>query len=56
VQEVTVHGQPGRLVPTADGWHLQAALPDGSALTVRTPDVLTPEQVVEVAEGVSRRQ
>jgi hypothetical protein len=53
-REVTVHGQPGRLVRTADGWHLQAALPDGTAFTVRAADVLSPEQVVEVAEGVSR--
>ena len=53
VQQVTVHGQPGRLLRTDAGWHLQARLPDGTALSLRAPDVLSREQVVEVAEGVS---
>lgn len=52
-REVTVHGQRGRLLDSDNGWHLQARLPDGTVFSVRAPAGFTPEQVVEVAEGVS---
>jgi hypothetical protein len=54
MSEVTVHEQPAYLLPTADGWFLQAALPDGTVFVLQAPKDFTPEQVVEVAEGVER--
>jgi hypothetical protein len=53
-EEVTVHGQPGRLLATGSGWQLQARLADGTAFSVRAPDDFSREQVLEVAESVSR--
>jgi hypothetical protein len=52
--EVTVHGRPGYVLPTADGWFLQASLPDGTVFVVQAPADLSLGQVVEVAEGVRR--
>jgi hypothetical protein len=52
---VTVHGRPASLLPTHDGWFLQAELPDGTVFVVQAPGDFTARQVVEVAEGVSRR-
>jgi hypothetical protein len=52
---VTVHGRPASLLPTHDGWFLQAELPDGTVFVVQAPGDFTVRQVVQVAEGVSRR-
>jgi hypothetical protein len=54
--DVTVHGQPAYLLPTPDGWFLQAALPDGTVFVVRTPGDFRRHQVVEVTEGVRHPQ
>jgi hypothetical protein len=59
VQDVTVQGRAGYLVPTQfpdgrlSGWYLQAVFPDGTAFVVEAPALLTAEQVVEIADGVS---
>jgi hypothetical protein len=50
---VTVHEQPAYLLPTADGWFLQAALPDGTVFVLQTPADFTQTQVLEIAQGVS---
>jgi hypothetical protein len=55
VVDVLVHGRPGHLLPTAEGWFLQAALDDGTVFVLQAPGDFTEQQVVEVAEGVSRR-
>jgi hypothetical protein len=55
VVDVVVHGRPGHLLPTAEGWFLQAALDDGTVFVLQAPGDFTEQQVVEVAEGVSRR-
>ena len=55
MEEVTVQGRPAQLLPTAGGWYLQGQLPDGTTFVLQAPGDFTPEQVVEVAEGVSRR-
>ncbi len=52
MDEVTVHDRPAYLLPTADGWFLQAELADGTAFVVLAPGDFTPAQVVEVGEGV----
>ena len=53
--ELTVHGRPAYLLPTSEGgWFLQATMADGTVFVVQTPGDLTQEQVVRVAEGVSR--
>jgi hypothetical protein len=52
---VVVHGAPAQLLPTADGWFLQAVLPDGATFTVQAPGDFTEQQVVQLAEGVTRR-
>ena len=54
MDEVTVHGRPAHLLPTADGWFLQATLPDGTVFVVLAPADFTPAQVVQVGEGVGR--
>jgi hypothetical protein len=51
---VTVHAQPAYLLPTQDGWFLQAAMLDGTVFVVQAPADFTVDQVVEVAEGVTR--
>ena len=51
---VTVHGQPAQLLPTAEGWFLQARMTDGTVFVLQAPADFSPDQVVEVAEGVSR--
>jgi hypothetical protein len=51
---ITVHGQPGFLLPTAEGWVLQAAMSDGTVFVLQTPGDFTEDQVVEVADGVRR--
>jgi hypothetical protein len=51
---VTVHAQPAYLLPTQDGWFVQAAMADGTVFVVQAPADFTVGQVVEVAEGVSR--
>jgi hypothetical protein len=51
---VTVHDRPGSLLPTPEGWFLQAELPDGTVFVVQAPGDFTEQQVVEVAEGVRR--
>jgi hypothetical protein len=53
---VTVHGQPAQLLPTADGWYLQGRMTDGTVFALQAPADFTEEQVVEVADGVSRPQ
>jgi hypothetical protein len=52
--DVIVHGQPGYLLPTAEGWILQAAMTDGTVFVLQAPGDFTQAQVVEVADGVSR--
>ncbi|MGY1811200.1 hypothetical protein [Blastococcus sp. SYSU D00820] len=59
VEEVVVQGQPASLLHVSGGgdqrdWYLQAWLPDGTAFAVQAPGDLTPEQVVQLADGVSR--
>ena len=54
MDQVTVQGRPGYLLPTSEVWFLQASLADGTVFTLQAPLDLTPEQVVEVAEGVER--
>ncbi|MDT0274577.1 hypothetical protein [Blastococcus goldschmidtiae] len=54
MDEVTVQGRPGYLLPTSEVWFLQASLADGTVFTLQAPLDLTPEQVVEVADGVGR--
>jgi hypothetical protein len=54
LRQVTVHGRPGYLLPTAEGWFLQAALADGTVFVLQAPADVTPAQAVEVAGGVSR--
>jgi len=54
LEDVTVHAQPGYLLPTANGWFLQAAMEDGTVFVLQAPGDFTAEQVVEVAEGVRR--
>jgi hypothetical protein len=51
--DVTVQGQPAHLLPTADGWFLQAAMADGTVFVLQAPADFSREQVVEVADGVS---
>ena len=54
-EPLTVHDRPGYLLPGADGtWFLQAQLTDGTVFVLQAPGDLTRQQVVEVAEGVSR--
>jgi hypothetical protein len=52
--DVTVHGQPGYLLPTAEGWIVQAATTDGTVFVLQAPGDFSRGQVVEVADGVSR--
>jgi hypothetical protein len=54
MDQVTVHGRPAYLLPTADGWFLQAAMADGTVFVVQAPGDFAPEQVVRLAEGVTR--
>ncbi|MFD2092833.1 hypothetical protein [Blastococcus deserti] len=54
MDEVSVQGRPGYLLPTADGWLLRAAMADGTVFTLQTPADFTPEQVVAIAEEVHR--
>jgi hypothetical protein len=54
MEEVSVHGRPAHLLPTADGWYLQATLADGTVFVLQAPADFTPAQVVEVAGGVGR--
>ena len=56
--DVTVHGRQAALVrvdngPRDRGWFLQAEFEDGTTFTVQAPDVVTQEQVVEMAEQVT---
>ena len=54
-EQLVVHGRPAYLLPGADGtWFLQAELADGTVFVLQAPDDFTREQVVQVAEGVSR--
>jgi hypothetical protein len=53
--EVDVQGQPGYLLPTAEGWFLQAAMADGTVFVLQVPGDVTAAEVVAVADGVSRR-
>lgn len=54
-EELTVHGQPAYLLPGGDDtWFLQAKLADGTVFVLQTPGDFTRQQVIEVAEGVSR--
>ncbi|SDF66595.1 hypothetical protein SAMN05660485_03865 [Blastococcus fimeti] len=54
MEQVVVQGRPAHLLPTADGWYLQAEIPDGTAFVLQAPADFTPAQVVAVAEGVAR--
>jgi hypothetical protein len=54
MDRVTVHGRPGYLLPTGNGWLLQAGMSDGTVFVLQTPADFTPAQVVEIAEGVGR--
>jgi hypothetical protein len=57
VEPVTVQGLPGRLALTTpddgDSWLLVGQLPDGPLLLVVAPPVLTREQVLQIAEGIT---
>lgn len=59
VEEVAVQGQPAQLVRTdyggggAQGWFLQARFADGTTFVVEAPGILTPEQVVQIADQVT---
>jgi hypothetical protein len=51
---VSVNGRPGDLVQIpGKQWMLQAPLPDGRAFQLQVPADFTPQQVIELAEGVS---
>lgn len=54
MDDVVVHGRPGHLLPTAEGWLLQAALADGTLFVLQTPADFTPQQVVAIADQVGR--
>ena len=49
----TVNGRPAQLVPTDEGWYLQAQFPDGTTFVLQAPEVLTQEQVLAVAAEVT---
>lgn len=52
VQDTSVNGLPAQLVPTGNGWYLQAQFADGTTFVVQAPAAFTAEQVVEVAAQV----
>ena len=52
VQETSVNGRPAQLVPTGNGWYLQAQFADGTTFVVQAPAAFTAEQVLEVAGQV----
>ncbi|WP_448614738.1 hypothetical protein [Modestobacter sp. URMC 112] len=52
VQETSVNGLPAQLVPTGNGWYLQAQFTDGTTFVVQAPAAFTAEQVLEVAGQV----
>jgi hypothetical protein len=54
MDQVTVQGQPGYLLPAAEGWFLQAAMADGTVFVLQAPADFTPAQVVAIADGVAR--
>lgn len=62
IEQVTVNGQPGQLTSTPNGfpestpgsrmWTLQYFLPDGVLVFFTAPDLLTREQVLQIAAQV----
>jgi hypothetical protein len=54
MDELTVHGQPAYLLPTAAGWFLQASMADGTVFVLQAPADFSPEQLRDVAENVHR--
>lgn len=60
VSTMTINGQPAQLgrqggVGEENGWVLTGHTANGQAFALQTPDDLTREQVIEVAEGVTYR-
>ncbi|MDQ1663160.1 MAG: hypothetical protein QOJ68_3140 [Blastococcus sp.] len=52
MRPVTVNGRPAQLVPTANGWFLQAQFPDGTTFVVQAPASFTEADMLAVAEQV----
>jgi hypothetical protein len=52
MRPVTVNGRPAQLVPTANGWFLQAQFPDGRTFVVQAPASFTEADMLAVAEQV----
>ena len=49
----TVNGRPAQLVPTDEGWYLQAQFPDGTTFVVQAPEAYTEAQVIAFADQVT---
>lgn len=53
--ELTINGRSAQLLPTGDGWFLQAAAPDGTVFTLQAPSSFSREQVIDVASQVTHQ-
>lgn len=54
-EQLAVHGRPAYLLPGSEGtWFLQAQLADGTVFVLQAPGDFTRQQVIRVAEAVSR--
>lgn len=52
MRPVTVDGRPAQLVPTTNGWYLQAQFTDGTTFVVQAPSSFTESDVLAVAAEV----
>ena len=52
MRPVTVNRRPAQLVPTTNGWYLQAQFPDGTTFVVQAPASFTEADMLAVAGQV----